>query len=261
MADISFVADAGSPSLVRYMMLKRPSCICFAFINHESVRCRISDTCRYPPLPLYIHHLPLFGLRYIVYWVYTLHQTQNTDTKYIQQLNTYIDAEIKTQQKLKWQKTLDTINFPTNANKLWRLIKGLNTKYMDHPNTHESLAQDNTILSSTQQANALNKHYASTSRLPTRPQDRHILRRLHKTCTNTLRSPPFTPAMVTEAIRATNNTSSTGPDGISNKHLKHLGPHAVRASQTSSTIHAKQTPHRTNLIQTYQLTLYPLKNT
>ena len=34
--------------------------------------------------------------------------------------------------------------------------------------------------------------------------------------------------MVTEAIRATPNTSSTGPDGISNKHLKHLGPHAVR---------------------------------
>ena len=58
-----------SPSLVRYMMLKRPSCICFAFINHESVRCRISDTCRYPTLPLYIHHL--FGRPHMVYWVIT----------------------------------------------------------------------------------------------------------------------------------------------------------------------------------------------
>ena len=69
MSDINFVADAGKPSLVQYMLLKRPSCICFAFINHESVRCRISDTCRYPTLPLYIHHPPLFGRRYMVYWV------------------------------------------------------------------------------------------------------------------------------------------------------------------------------------------------
>jgi len=157
----------------------------------------------------------------------SLTPTQDTITR-IQQLNTDIEAEIKTQQCNVWQNTLNTINFRSDANKLWRLIRGLNNKYIDQPKTHESLTHNNTILTNSQQANALNKHYSNTSRLPTRPIDRKILRRLHRTCTDQLPSPPFTPAMVTEAIRATKNTPSTGPDGISNKHLKHLGPHAIR---------------------------------
>ena len=39
----------------------------------------------------------------------------------------------------------------------------------------------------------------------------------------------FTPEMTVRAIKNTKNSRSTGPDGISYLHLKHLGPHAVRA--------------------------------
>ena len=41
--------------------------------------------------------------------------------------------------------------------------------------------------------------------------------------------PPITPNMTKATIDLTKPTSCTGPDGISYRHLKHLGPVAIRA--------------------------------
>ena len=110
------------------------------------------------------------------------------------------------------------------------MIKGLNNKYTNAPDTHEALLTDNTqhIPSAKQQANKLNKHYANISHLPHRRTDRHILHRLHSLPTDPDLPTPFTPDNTIEAIRATKRSPATGPDGISNIHLKHLGTHAIR---------------------------------
>ena len=158
----------------------------------------------------------------------SLPPTPDTITR-IQELNTEIDADIKLEQTTRWKQTLDSVNFRTNPTRLWKLIKSLNNKYTDQPDTHEALTHNNTILTDRQQAEALNTHYSQTSRLPPRTQDRQILRALHKLHTPSLGTPPFTPTMVSAAIRKTKNTTSTGPDGISYLHLKHLGSHAIRA--------------------------------
>ena len=65
--------------------------------------------------------------------------------------------------------------------------------------------------------------------LPQRYEDRAILKWLHSITLDTNMPPPFTTTMTQQAIRKTKNTSATGPDGISYLHLKHLGPHVIRA--------------------------------
>ena len=148
----------------------------------------------------------------------------------ISDLNTEIDEDIRHEQHTKWKQILDHITYNTNPSKLWKLIRGLNNKYTDTTDTHEAILANNTdtIPTDTEQANILNKHYSNISRLPHRQEDRHILRSLHSLTLDTTFT-PFTPAMVVDAVRGTKNTSSTGPDGISYQHLKHLGPHAIRA--------------------------------
>ena len=46
---------------------------------------------------------------------------------------------------------------------------------------------------------------------------------------NTDAPPPITPNMTKTAMDLTKPTSCTGPDGISYRHLKHLGPVAIKA--------------------------------
>ena len=59
-------------------------------------------------------------------------------------------------------------------------------------------------------------------------QDRHILERQNK---NTLDRHTlfFTPNLTAKAIKNAKTSQSTGPDGISSLHLKHFGPHVIRA--------------------------------
>ena len=159
-------------------------------------------------------------------------QTPTTDIlNRIQTLNTEITEDIKQEQSNKWKQILDTVTFNANSSKLWKLIRGLNNKYTDAPQTHEAILQNThaKIPTDTEQANLLNKHYANISSLPSRQEDRVILKQLHKITLDSHLHPPFTTNMTLEAIRRTKNTSSTGPDGISYLHLKHLGPHAIRA--------------------------------
>ena len=148
----------------------------------------------------------------------------------IRTLNTEIDEDIRQEQQTKWKQILDDTTFNTNPSKLWKLIRGLNNKYLDNTETHEAIL---THLNSTpptdkHQADILNKHYSNICRLPHRREDRKILRRLHSLPLDRNMTPPFTCDMTLRAIRRTKNTSSTGPDGISYLHLKHLGPHAIR---------------------------------
>ena len=151
--------------------------------------------------------------------------------EHIRDLNKEIDEDIRHEQHTKWKQILEDTRYNTNPSKLWKLIRGLNNSYLDITETHEAiLPQHQTnIPTDKQQSNILNKHYSNISRLPHRHCDRRITRRLHSLRLDTHLPSPFTPAMTVEAIRRTKNTTSTGPDGISYLHLRHLGPQAVRA--------------------------------
>ena len=149
---------------------------------------------------------------------------------HLQALNTEITDDIRAQQRAIWKDTLATITFNTNPSALWRLIQDLNNKYTRAPDTHEALTTpNNSVPSPQQQANILNKHYANISRLPQPHTDRRPTRLQHRQRLDTDLPPPFTPESVKSTIDKTPSTSSTGPDGISYRHLKHLGPVAIRA--------------------------------
>ena len=155
--------------------------------------------------------------------------TPNTRDR-IQQLNTDIDNAIKTEQATRWKQALEHITFNTNPSRLWKLVRGLNNRYMDTTDTHEAILTNNTLIPlDRMQVNILNKHYARISQLLHRHRDTEILHCLHFLQTEDLHPPLFTTQMTEEALKRTKNTTSTGPDGISYLHLKHLGPHAIRA--------------------------------
>jgi hypothetical protein len=58
-------------------------------------------------------------------------------------------------------------------------------------------------------------------------RSRLIQRQLHKTHPLDHEFMPFTAAMTTEAIACSNNSTTTGPDGLTSLHLKHLGQSGI----------------------------------
>ena len=138
-------------------------------------------------------------------------------------LNTEIEEGIKHEQTTKWKQLLEGIAHNTNSSKLWKLKICLNNRDTDKTDTHEA------ILTHTQTNNKQTySTHTSICRLPHRYEDRAILKPVHSITLDPNMPTPFTTTMTLHAIRKTKNTSATGPDGISNLQLKHLGPHAIR---------------------------------
>ena len=156
---------------------------------------------------------------------YLRHQRPKPDIiNDIQTLNKEIQDDIRHEQQTTWKHLLSTISYKTNPSKLWRLIRTLNNTYTDAPDTHEAITTNrNTIPNPKQQSNLLNQHYSSISRLPHYTEDKKIERRQRKLRPQNDPPPPFTPNMTKQAIEETKPTFSVGPDGISYRHLKHLG--------------------------------------
>ena len=122
------------------------------------------------------------------------------------------------------------MSFRTSPAKLWRHIRELDNKYSGAPDTHEAITTaNNNIPSPKEQSNLLNAYYASISRLPHHPDDRGIDRAHRRLRPQPEPPPAFTPDMTGAAIRCTKVSGSTGVDGLSYRHLRHLGPVAVGA--------------------------------
>src|SRR5678815_4131319 len=110
----------------------------------------------------------------------------------------------------------------------WQVIKKLNNSQNNPPPSHESPSlPDNSLPSSKQQADSLAKHYANISRKPTLLINRVTKKQLKKLPSDHNPPPPFTTNMISETIKTLKNSPATGPDSISNFHLKHLGRKAI----------------------------------
>ena len=76
-------------------------------------------------------------------------------------------------------------------------------------------------VTSTQIANSFNKQFTNTVPHTSNKTNRKIDKQVHKLPKTTF---ILTTSEISAAIRNSKNNNSTGPDGISIRHLKHIGP-------------------------------------
>ena len=99
--------------------------------------------------------------------------------------------------------------------------KNLSNKKM-HTNKNHTISFNNKpSVTSTQIANSFNKQFTNTVPHTSNKTNRKIDKQVHKLPKTTF---ILTTSEISAAIRKSKNNNSTGPDGISIRHLKHIGP-------------------------------------
>ena len=138
-------------------------------------------------------------------------------------LNREIYQEINAHRKSKWREKV--CNVKKGSNDLFKLIKSLNGKNV-LSNKNEAIKFKGKYISKPRKmATAFNKQYTTIVKHKTSATYRLTQRQILK---NTLENPiTFTPLQTTAAIKACKSSKAIGPDGLSNVHLKHLGPKAI----------------------------------
>ena len=93
--------------------------------------------------------------------------------------------------------------------------------------SHPAIGASNSIPTYKAQSNILIDHYANISDMEPIQSDRRIIRRrLSYPIDHTLTL--FSPQNTKHVIYNIKNSPATGPDSISNFHLKHLGPQGIQ---------------------------------
>ena len=91
-----------------------------------------------------------------------------------------------------------------------------------HTNKNHTISFNNKpSVTSTQIANSFNKQFTNTVPHTSNKTNRKIFKQVHKLPKTTF---ILTTSEISAAIRNSKNNNSTGPDGISIRHLKHFGP-------------------------------------
>ena len=91
-----------------------------------------------------------------------------------------------------------------------------------HTNKNHTISFNNKpSVTSTQIANSFNKQFTNTVPHTSNKTNRKIDKQVHKLPKTTF---ILTTSEISAAIRNSKNNNSTGPDGISIRHLKHIGP-------------------------------------
>lgn len=145
----------------------------------------------------------------------------------IHNLNIQINTLISEKQRKNWDRYLTTLDHKTNSTQVWKTIKKIHSGQTQPPPSHESIRRNGKITTRKEQCNLLISHYSKISHKPTTKENRSIIRTLKKLHIDPSQPPPFTPEDTVTAIKSLKNSKATGPDNISNLHLKHLGPIAI----------------------------------
>ena len=143
----------------------------------------------------------------------------NPTSPEIHNLNNEINSEINDFRKDKWKETVN--NIKGNSSKLFRLIKNLSNKDLANPNQairfkgkYLSLGKDI--------ATGFVKQFTSIVRHKSSRNSRKITKDIKKNVLD--ESVSFTTEQTIEAIKRSKASKAVGPDGMSNLHLKHIGP-------------------------------------
>ena len=138
------------------------------------------------------------------------------------QLNNEITSDIQHHKTALWKSHLDgNWDHRENTHTLWKTLKNLSNKNM-HTNKNHTISFNNKpSVTSTQIANSFNKQFTNTVPHTSNKTNRKIDKQVHKLHKTTF---ILTTSEISAAIRNSKNNNSTGPDGISIRHLKHIGP-------------------------------------
>ena len=138
------------------------------------------------------------------------------------QLNNEITSDIQHHKTALWKSHLDgNWDHRENTHTLWKTLKNLSNKKM-HTNKNHTISFNNKpSVTSTQIANSFNKQFINTVPHTSNKTNRKIDKQVHKLPKTTF---ILTTSEISAAIRNSKNNNSTGPDGISIRHLKHIGP-------------------------------------
>ena len=146
----------------------------------------------------------------------------------VQEQNKNIQIKIKEQQKKKWADFANNLNHKYDCKKVFSVLRSITKSNSQTLTSHAAITLDNTIPSYKQQANILINHYANISHLPRRQEDRKIIKRKAHFPID-ISHKPFTIRQTKHILKNLKNSAATGLDGISNYHLKHLGPRGIQA--------------------------------
>jgi hypothetical protein len=154
--------------------------------------------------------------------------TQLTKTQ-LETLNNQISTLIKTHTTNNYQNFLIKNLDNTNSKRVWKTIHTIHNAKNNSLHTHETPTNPTTQtpLTPKQHINLLATHFAKQSSLPTHPQNRKIIRKLKQLRNNQNNLNAITPTNTQNTIKTIKNSPATGPDNISNIHLKHLSIHTI----------------------------------
>ena len=148
----------------------------------------------------------------------------NPSSLQIGELNIEIDTVIREYKRSKWREKVESIGRKTDSGKLYKLIKGLNGQ--PAPKDNQGIHFKGKILSiASKIADGFNKQFSSVKRHISSKQTRKITKASKKNSLSGVVK--FTDEQTKDAIKKAKASKAIGPDGISNLHLKHIGPAGI----------------------------------
>ena len=142
----------------------------------------------------------------------------------ISALTKEISDTIRKFKRQKWRDKISSLGPRTDSGKLFKLIKSINGQPPMKSNQGIKF-KGKLIQSARELANQFNKQFTSVVRHTTK----RTTRRITRTSTRfSLENPvSFTAEATKAAIKNSKASKAIGPDGMSNLHLKHLGPQGI----------------------------------
>ena len=145
----------------------------------------------------------------------------------IADLDHQISSAIDAHARERWEEELADSDSGTNPLKFWALFRRCSGKRTYVPPNQPILFKNDKIYTKHSSiARAFNKQFSCVGVHKSSKETRGIIREIRKRRLD----PTFSPFRVEdtlETIRSIKNSTAIGPDGMSNTHLKHLGPRAL----------------------------------
>jgi hypothetical protein len=121
-------------------------------------------------------------------------------------------------------KRLNPVAKNTNPTKFWALIRNLSGKGASLPPNQPITFGAKVFSRPKFMANKFNKQFTLVGPHKQNSETHRVMRNLKSKHILDHEFSPFTDAMTTDAIKSSENSTATGPDGLTSIHLKHLGP-------------------------------------
>ena len=151
-------------------------------------------------------------------------RSQDPSHPQLQNLDHLINNSIENNKRQIWIEKVTSCSHKHDSSKFFKLLGSLSGKY-----PQKNLNQPITFNNKTYTANKdIAKHFCrqftSNSNHSHNPETRKIIRKLHQKYPLNSNLSPFTPELLSFHLKKSGNSTATGPDGMTIRHLKHLGP-------------------------------------